>query len=1185
MSVDDELEEHSIRVLVIEPSTGTGIDLASQLTSDERNDLVFQTAPTLEGAQTVLATEQIDCVLTRHSPPTMDGVEILSALRAEYPKLPVLIATGTAHADHVLDSAATGLIEMRDGEVHTGFVANQIESVVSRVRERRTAESRLAAGQDSLQRLHRITANPDSTFKEQVHQLLAFGSDVFEVDIAFLARIEQDAGDFEVVAAAGDHDLIQAGVSTDLSETYCRRTVDTNTDAPVAVQNAAEEMTDDPAFEKFGLGCYLGARLDVNGDLYGTLCFADRDPRQTEFTDEERALIEIMAQWLRQQLEHREYRDELATTRDRLQRTLERVDDAFFAVDTDWCVTYINEVGAEVLRQAMGLGEDADVMGKHLWENIPEAVETTFFQKYHDAFETQQSVFFEEYFEPMDVWFEVRAYPDEEGLSVYFTDVTERKEREREFERFRNLLDQTERVADVGGWEIHVETNAVFWTDHLFDLLGVEYDEEPVLDEALDVYHEDDRPIIEGAVAEAIEAEEPFDVELRYWKSEDDLRWLRVRGVPITDADGDVVTIRGAAQDVTERKERERTLNALLDASRAFIEAANEEELLTAIIDEMERVFGYELTSVRLHDTNAEALPPTRYSSQAHKHVPDPPTFDDDEGVIGDAFQSQEPVVIDDLSAATNIEYGPVESAMFLPLGEHGVLGIGSMTPGAFGEEDAALVELLSITAASALDRLDRELEMRQLQRILDQLDEKVFLLNEGGELAFVTQPLTRYLGRDPDQLAETALTDLIPPDERGSVDAALRDVRTSPPEKRLTMETEVLLGDGERRPVEFEFSAISDRSSVAIAAVLHDIGELAATRTHLEAERERFRELFENLPDPVVEVRFENEEPIVEYSNPAFTAVFGYDTEEARGMNLNTLVVPDERAPDAGILYESTQTDTEVRVNVQRETADGRRDFLVRSIPYALDAEQFAFAVYTDITDQKERERYLGVVNRVLRHNLRNDMNVVMGMATYLADQIDDEELTEHAERLRTNAEAVATLSEKAKDLERILSRRQHDTQATDVVPLLREAAAEKQAEYAEADIDLDLPEELWVTGNEILTRAFEEVIENAIKHTDGPMVTVSARTVPDESDWAEVRISDNGPGIPDSEWEVIVGNEDITQLSHASGLGLWLTRWIAELVGGEIRREQTSAAGATVVIRLANETPTQSAGVAEPS
>ncbi|WP_083874967.1 PAS domain S-box protein [Haloferax sulfurifontis] len=965
MTVGDP-SETLIRALVIEPAEAEGGGLASQLTYENRNGFELLTVPSLEKARSVLTVEHVDCVVTRHNPPVVDGVEILSALRDDYPELPILIATGTAHADHVLDSSATGIVEMTNGAVHEGFVANQIESVVSRVRERRTYESRLQASQESLQRFHRITSDPDASFSEQVHQMLSFGADVFGMDIAFLARIDAAAGNFEVVAAQGDHELIQAGVTDDLSQTYCRRTIDDSTRSPLALQNASDDMAGDPAFEKYGLGCYMGARIDVNDELYGTLCFADSEPRESDFSEEEQALIEIMAQWLRQQLEQREYRQELENARDRFERTLERVDDAFFAIDTDWYVTYVNDVGTDVLQEAMGLGDNAEIVGRHLWENIPEAVQTEFYDQYHHAMEAQESVSFEAHFDLMDVWFEVRAYPDEDGLSVYFTDITERKQREQELERFQNLLNQTERVAEVGGWEIDVETRSVFWTEHLFDLLGVESDTEPPLDEALDVYHEEDRPIVEQAVEEAIEAVEPFDVELRYWKSDAELRWLRVQGVPITDENGDVVTVRGSAQDITERKDRDQTLNALLSASQSLIEASGEDELLTTIIEELERVFGYEITSIRLHDATAGTLPPTRYSQKAREKIPNPPSYDADENLVGQAFQSQEPVIIDGDVNTTGIDYGAVESGMFLPMGEHGVLGIAALEPDAFTEEDAALAELLALTAASALDRLERETEMRQLQRILDHLDEKVFLLDEDGAFSFVTQPLASYLGQKPEQLVGTRLTSLIPSSDAPSIEAALQKVSTVPPEERLEVESEIRVRDGSQ-PVEFEFSATAtEEGRATIAAVMHDISELTETRSHLEAERDRFKAIADTSFDLLF--RFDLQGKFT-YISSASERILGYTPEEMIGQpfaKYNT-----EASAQRAISAFESVLDGEEITNVELDliTADGEHVILeVNGRPIVDDGEIVGVhGVGRDITARKEALRELEIKDKAI--------------------------------------------------------------------------------------------------------------------------------------------------------------------------------------------------------------------------
>jgi PAS domain S-box-containing protein len=660
--------------------------------------------------------------------------------------------------------------------------------------------------------------------------------------------------------------------------------------------------------------------------------------------------------------------------------------------------------------------------------------------------------------------------------------------------------------------------------------------------------------------------------------------------------DAEVVSVRGAAQDITERKERERTLNALLSATRAFIRANDRDELVTAVTDGADAVFDYEITSVRLHDRAAGTLPPTHVSPGAAEYVTDPPTFDVEGSAAGAAFRSGEPRVVDDLAADTDHDYGPLGSAAFIPLGDHGVLGIGAMERGTFDEGDVALVELLAVAAASAFDRLEQESEMRNLQRIIDHVDQKVFLLDEEGRFAYATSALAAYLGRDRDQLVGTPLRDVVAPDDRDGCEDALDEVRSRvqnvDPEAGaeadsdgLTVEAEVGLSDGDRRPAQIELSSVGRPDvAAAVAGVVTDISELAATRSSLATERERFRELFENLPDPVAEVEFVGSTPIVRYVNPAFTEVFGYERTTAHGANLNELIVPETERVGAADLDSGAMRGEVTSAEVTRGATDGPRSFLLRGIPYSREGGTHGFAVYTDITEQKERERYLTVLNRVLRHNLRNDMTVVMALARRLARQVTDETLAGYARTLLDNAEDVATLSEKAKEIERVLGRRDGDGQTVpvDLAAKVRTTVAEQTDTHPCVELSVDVPDVLWVEGDDTIRRACEELVENAIEHSESesPQVAVEAREDPERDGWVELRVRDDGPGIPGSEWQIVTGEEEISQLSHGSGLGLWLTRWIVESHGGEIYRERSGdGAGTTVVLRLRRADPGSSA------
>lgn len=129
---------------------------------------------------------------------------------------------------------------------------------------------------------------------------------------------------------------------------------------------------------------------------------------------------------------------------------LNRMRDGFFAVDTDWRITYANERGERVLADAMGRSlAETTFEGLHLWEEIPGAVDTAFYEEYGRAMETGEPASFEEYFPMLDEWFDVRAFPDESGLSIYFREITEqRRDRQRLEHRERVLRDLYSITAD-----------------------------------------------------------------------------------------------------------------------------------------------------------------------------------------------------------------------------------------------------------------------------------------------------------------------------------------------------------------------------------------------------------------------------------------------------------------------------------------------------------------------------------------------------------------------------------------------------------------------------------------------------------------------------------------------------------------------------------------------------------------
>jgi PAS domain S-box-containing protein len=285
---------------------------------------------------------------------------------------------------------------------------------------------------------------------------------------------------------------------------------------------------------------------------------------------------------------------------ERYETIVETVDDGICTLDSDCRFTMVNDAFADIL----AVDRD-EVVGTQVPGLIPEDSTASAADLREALVESENDDIFEieivnEAGEELVLDLRASVLDDGDGLESIIgvvRDVTRRKERERELERALDLLERTERIADVGGWEINPETMDVFWTDQTFELLEVSGDEEPPLEEALDMYHEADQSIVEDAVEDAMESGNSFDVEARVrTAASDEVRWLRLQGVPET-VDGEVVSFRGAAQDVTERKRRERELeqyHTVMQTASDAIVTVDESNVIRSANSAVEEIFGYE---------------------------------------------------------------------------------------------------------------------------------------------------------------------------------------------------------------------------------------------------------------------------------------------------------------------------------------------------------------------------------------------------------------------------------------------------------------------------------------------------------------------------------------------------------------------------------------------------------------
>ncbi|MFB6152918.1 MAG: GAF domain-containing protein [Halodesulfurarchaeum sp.] len=266
------------------------------------------------------------------------------------------LAEGGVHGTNLTIETARGpgsVLDIRLSERTREDGARDIIAVARDVTERERTLEAAERKRKALRQLYETGADASLTFDEKVEQILALGCEYLDLPYGFLTTIEGNVQ--RMVHTVGDHELLQPGESAPLEESYCRKTV--QSDDLVGMQDASTELgEDDAAYERFGLGCYVGAKILVGEDLYGTFCFAASTTRDREFSTDEREVVKLLGQWAGYELERQRFEKRLRGLHQISQRLL------------------VAETADEVARIAVETGRDLfDLPVTACWQYDPAA--------------------------------------------------------------------------------------------------------------------------------------------------------------------------------------------------------------------------------------------------------------------------------------------------------------------------------------------------------------------------------------------------------------------------------------------------------------------------------------------------------------------------------------------------------------------------------------------------------------------------------------------------------------------------------------------------------------------------------------------------------------------------------------------------------------------------------------------
>lgn len=333
---------------------------------------------------------------------------------------------------------------------------------------------------------------------------------------------------------------------------------------------------------------------------------------------------------------------------------------------------------------------------------------------------------------------------------------------------------------------------------------------------------------------------------------------------------------------------------------------------------------------------------------------------------------------------------------------------------------------------------------------------------------------------------------------------------------------------------------------------------------------QQRYRHLMEISP-AAINVFDETGESI--WCNRALLEMLGFESrEEFIGHSIFDVIHPDDHdiaRRELGAVIEKKEPTGPTNMKLRRPDGSVRHIRVSTAIGEFLGSD-VGQAVAVDVTEREELERQMQLLDQWLRHNIRNEMTVIHGIAeTIRLGMVED--LSDAALQIQEHADRLAEQASHERDIIRILAATQGGTTVTFyVADLLERVVADYRADHPDASVELVRADDFRAEAIPELEMAVHELLENAIEHNDTEEPTVSVEVVAGDDGYGEIRVADDGPGIPTTERGYLPLEQQVDQLNHPTGLGLILVYWILRRSGGTVSVSENEPRGSVVTLTV---------------
>ena len=486
-------------------------------------------------------------------------------------------------------------------------------------------------------------------------------------------------------------------------------------------------------------------------------------------------------------------------------------------------------------------------------------------------------------------------------------------------------------------------------------------------------------------------------------------------------------------------------------------------------------------------------------------------------------------------------------------------------------------------------DITDRKTRERELQQLKERFELAVNGANLGvwdwnpqtDEVAFNDNWAT-MLGYNPEEISSDLAEweQRVHPEDRDAVESA-REAHLEGDTEYYDTEHRIRTADDDwkwLRGVGRVFERNDQGQPIRAVGIHIDISERKAFEAELNQAREQLREIIDLVPDLIFVKNYDGKYLL---ANEATATVYGVTPTALEGA-YEQEVIPAVEESEAFRADDQSVIDSGEAKTIPEEeltTADGETKILrTTKIPYQVPGtgEDAVLGYARDITELKqyedvlERQRdNLKLLNGVVRHDIRNDLQLVRGYLRMVEDYVEQGG-HKHVQKALQSARSGINITETAREVTETLLETDCERTPIGLKQVLHAEVASVQSANDSAVVKIpDTVPEIDVLADDMLGSVFRNLLTNAVHHNDkqSPEVTVAVSTT---DDVAKVKVIDNGPGIPEKQQDSMFDKNECGLESEGTGLGLYLVQTLVDRYGGDVRYEQNDPQGSVFTVEL---------------